>query len=83
MKHPIYHLYISINFANNTVDYQQSERISPESMNGYRPEYAIISLHFLLLKENESVSHHKMIERIVIGNLLQREIRVKNIAYLQ
>ncbi|MDY4552219.1 MAG: hypothetical protein SPD54_10490 [Parabacteroides sp.] len=40
MKYLIYHLYISINFANNTVDYQQSERISPESMNGYRPEYA-------------------------------------------
>ena len=30
----------NINFANDTEDHQQTERISPELANGYRPEYA-------------------------------------------
>ena len=30
----------SINFADNTEDHQRTERISPELVNGYRPEYA-------------------------------------------
>ena len=32
----------SINFANDTEDHQRTERISPELVNGYRPEYAPI-----------------------------------------
>lgn len=31
----------------------------------------------------ETIFQHKMIEGIVIGNLLQREIWVKDVAYLQ
>ena len=31
----------SINFADDTEDHQRTERISPELVNGYRPEYAI------------------------------------------
>jgi len=43
----------------------------------------LLTPYLLLIKENETISHHKMIEGIVIGNLLQREIRVKDVAYLQ
>ena len=39
--------------------------------------------NLLLIKEDETISHHKMIEGIVIGNLLQREIGIKDVAYLQ
>ena len=30
----------SINFAYDTEDQQRTERVSPELVNGYRPEYA-------------------------------------------
>ena len=39
--------------------------------------------YLLLIKEKEPISHHKMIEGIVTGNLLQREIGVEDVAYLQ
>lgn len=32
-----------INFNDDIEDYQQTERISPELMNGYRLEYALFS----------------------------------------
>ena len=34
----------SINFADDTEDHQRTERISPELVNGYRPEYVICSI---------------------------------------
>lgn len=37
----------------------------------------------MLIKENDTISHHKMIEGIVVGNLFQREIGIKDVAYLQ
>ncbi len=33
----------NINFANDTEDHQRTERISPELVNEYRPEYAHLS----------------------------------------
>ena len=33
----------SINFANDTEDHQRTERISPELVNGNRPEYAFLT----------------------------------------
>ena len=32
----------SINFADDTEDHQRTERISPELVNGYAPEYVIL-----------------------------------------
>lgn len=36
-------------------------------------------LYLLLIKENEAITHHKIIKWIVIGNFLQGEIGVKDV----
>ena len=39
----------SINFADDTEDHQRTERISPELVNGYRPEYAPVGVFYISL----------------------------------
>ena len=46
----------SINFANDTEDHQRTERISPELVNGYRPEYADWSQVFAFFSMPESLA---------------------------
>ena len=74
-------LYIGVSISNAADSCRCSRPCSSLSSFIFFPN--IISLPFLLIEENETISHHKMIEGIIIGNLLQREIGVKDVAYLQ